>query len=144
MPPLRDRVDDIAILAQHFLERTVAEYKLPRRRLHPDLVAHLETLVWSGNVRELAARIEAMCFMARAEVIGLDDFEPGLSQQGPQAAPPPPCPQLLEQAERDVMRAAIRQCEGNLTAAARVLGIAKSTLYLRLRKYRDNGLWEPD
>ena len=144
VPPLRDRVEDIAILAQHFLERTVAEYKLPRRRLHPDLIAHLETLPWSGNVRELAARIEAMCFMASAEVIGIDDFEPGLSQRRPQATPTPPCTALLEEAERDVMRAAIRQCEGNLTAAARVLGIAKSTLYLRLKKYRDKGLWAPE
>ena len=140
VPPLRDRVEDIATLAQHYLAKTLAEYSLPTRRLHPDLLAHLETLPWPGNVRELGARIEAMCFMARGEIIGLDDFEPGLSRRV--ASAPPPRPEMREDNERRAMRAAIDRCDGNLTAAARVLGIAKSTLYLRLKKYRDQGLWE--
>ncbi len=132
IPPLRERRDDIPLLAAHILRRQAERHGRPLPELDPEALQALMAYDWPGNVRELRNVLEGMLLLGGRRLTR-DDLPDELRQSARAAAGL--VEGQLEEAEREVIRQAVERSRGNLTQAARALGIAKSTLYLRLRKY---------
>ncbi|AOL23511.1 nitrogen regulation response regulator GlnG [Erythrobacter litoralis] len=155
LPPLRDRREDIVVLAQHFLAQAV-EDGLPRRRLSADALAMLEARQWRGNVRELRNVIYRLALMAQGEVIDpaaiseivgaetapasapVANAEPGLAGALDRwlASEDPPEGLLHAQAiaafEKPLIEHALKRTRGNQLRAAKLLGINRNTLRKRI------------
>jgi DNA-binding NtrC family response regulator len=135
IPPLRERGDDILLLAERFA--TAAADKLGRVPVTfaTDAAALMMAYRWPGNVRELRNVVETTVALAASGLIEADDLPDEVRTVTPGQEPQPPVAGDLREAERQAILAQVRDCDGNLTQAARRLGIARSTLYLRLAKY---------
>jgi DNA-binding NtrC family response regulator len=135
IPPLREREDDIVLLAERFA--TAAADKLGRVPLtfSTDAAALMMAYRWPGNVRELRNVVETTVALAESGLIEADDLPDEVRTVTPGQEQQPPVARDLHEAERQAILAQVRDCDGNLTQAARRLGIARSTLYLRLAKY---------
>jgi DNA-binding NtrC family response regulator/class 3 adenylate cyclase/predicted ATPase len=139
LPPLRDRGEDILLLAEHFLARAAADYDVRQKRLTPEAQAALLVHPWPGNVRELSNRMQHVTLLAEAdlvtrEMLGLHDAAP--PAEAPGAAPT--MPQLRDRVgtvERQTLLEALDATGGNITHAATRLGIPPTTLRYRLRKH---------
>ncbi|NMC69243.1 MAG: sigma-54-dependent Fis family transcriptional regulator [Myxococcales bacterium] len=127
LPPLRQRADDIPLLAEHFLAR----YAPPGRRMSfsPAALQVLLRHSWPGNVRELQNTVERAVVLARGDVIEPRD----LAWLAPDETTDRPAPRRLEDVEREHIDRVLRECGGNRSAAARVLGIHRKTLWRKLR-----------
>jgi two-component system response regulator HydG len=128
LPPLRQRADDIPPLAEHFLAR----HAPPGRRFSfsPAALQLLLRHAWPGNVRELQNTVERAVVLARGDVIEPRD----LTWLAPaDAAADRPVPVRLEEVERDHIERVLRECGGNRSAAARILGIHRKTLWRKLK-----------
>jgi sigma-54 dependent transcriptional regulator, acetoin dehydrogenase operon transcriptional activator AcoR len=140
IPPLRERGDDILLLAERFA--TAAADKLGRVAVtfSADATALMMAYRWPGNVRELRNIVETTVALVESGLIEADDLPdevrtvtPGSDRTDDEQLPP--VAGDLREAERQAILTQVRACDGNLTQAARRLGIARSTLYLRLAKY---------
>ncbi len=129
LPPLRERREDIPLLAEHFLNKYATAMNRPVPRLTPEVVDLLLTYDWPGNVRELENAVERALVISRGAEIQPAHFPFQLQphQSGNS--------QSLEEVERAHIERVVRQCQGNLSRAARILGIDRSTLYSKLRRY---------
>ncbi|KPK65907.1 MAG: hypothetical protein AMK73_01585 [Planctomycetes bacterium SM23_32] len=133
LPPLRERKGDIPLLAGDFLTEFAAAMKRPAERLAPEVLRVFEAYGWPGNVRELKNAVERMVLLAEGSVLGLEHVPPDLLRavrEGPGERLEP----LSEVERRHILRA-LESCRGNKTRAAEALGIDRSTLYARLRRY---------
>ena len=139
IPSLRERLDDIPALAQYFFEQIKREHSIKPKRIDDNLIRFLQSREWPGNVRELASTLEYMCFLSTSDVLSIEDgvsddvaggHGNGLGQQGLCS---------LEEMEKDVIRKTIKECGGNISAVARILGVARSTLYLKIKQYNLQG-----
>jgi DNA-binding NtrC family response regulator len=128
VPPLRERgPGDIALLLRHYL----AQFAKRPVALAPDALARLAAYRWPGNVRELRQACERATLLARGPVFTFADF--GLPEL---AAPAPAEPGLdLAQREREAVQAALTQADGNISQAAKLLGVSRAALYRRLEKH---------
>jgi transcriptional regulator of acetoin/glycerol metabolism len=140
IPPLRERPDDIELLAQHFLARCLREQGLEPATLEPAVVARLRSYRWPGNVRELANVIEGAVLTSESATLTCASLPAELSAPGEnEAAAPQPADTLvvrsIAQGEEALIVNAIAASGGNLTLAARRLNIAKSTLYAKMQRY---------
>jgi len=138
LPPLRDRREDIGLLAQHFLE-TNATYG--KKRLHPLAMTALEAYGWPGNVRELLHVIERGVILCKGDEITPSDLPPEIvsAAVGGGAAPLPPgasAAPTLEAMERQHIVATLRQVSGHRGKAASLLGIDPKTLYRKILGYQ--------
>jgi DNA-binding NtrC family response regulator len=130
LPPLRERRDDVAMLAQHFLE---AKASYGAKRLPPATLAILEAYSWPGNVRELLHAIERGVILSKDEDIEPGDLPPEvLGGQAPTAAPAG----SLETIERSHIVTTLRQVSGHRGKAAALLGIDPKTLYRKILGYQ--------
>jgi len=127
VPPLRERREDIPLLARAFLR----DLGRPDAELPPAALARLRDYAWPGNVRELRNVIERAHILAGSEPVGPQHvlLQPGGTPPAPAAEPDD---LNLERQERRLIRLALRRAEGNKTEAARLLGITRRTLYSRL------------
>jgi DNA-binding NtrC family response regulator len=136
LPPLRERADDVPLLAEYFLKRFSAT-RGREMRLAPETLVVLQGYDWPGNVRELENALERAVVMSPAEEI-LPGALPGrISERAPQplvSASLPPNP-TLEIIERAYIHWVLQSEGGNKTRAAEVLGIDPSTLYRKLLRY---------
>jgi two-component system, NtrC family, response regulator HydG len=133
LPPLRDRREDIPVLAQHFLEARAA---YGTKRLSPAALATLEAYAWPGNVRELLHVIERAMILAQGETIQPDDFPPEVLGGGERAAASAAVSApTLEAMERQHIVATLRQVAGHRGKAAALLGIDPKTLYRKILAY---------
>jgi two-component system, NtrC family, response regulator HydG len=139
LPPLRERAEDIPLLAQHFLEQARRRNPAVKARaLSPELLEGLCARSWPGNVRELENAIERLVLFATEEVVGPSALRQHLpAQSGPsplerakQAIVP------LRQLESEYIAWAVAECGGNKTRAAELLGIDVSTIHRRERGER--------
>jgi len=138
IPPLRERKDDIPLLADHFLKELSAAYKKPVREITADARRRLAAYDWPGNVRELRNAIEHMVVVTTDPLLDADDLPdhilPGEAHAAAEAAP-----QLigmsLSDAERELIRNTLVTVGGNRVEAARVLGIGERTLYRKIKEY---------
>jgi DNA-binding NtrC family response regulator len=145
VPPLRDRKDDIAALARYALARFAARESTPPPTLPDDVLDVLLRYDWPGNVRELFNTMERMALTASGGIIRLSDLPediressaaraedrsllPGLNDEAQSVRP-------LHEVEREMMIAALRETEGNVSEAARRLGIGRATFYRRAQRH---------
>jgi len=123
LPPLRQRHDDIPVLAEHFLELICKRENLGERKLMKSSIDVLQRYDWPGNVRELRHIIERAAILSdshhiKAEHLGL----PRIKSKS------------LTELQEDEINRVVKECGGNISKAARILGVARATLYRRLRK----------
>jgi DNA-binding NtrC family response regulator len=139
LPPLRERPEDIPLLADHFLRRYGVKYGRGDVALDDAARERLMTHDWRGNVRELEHVIERAVIVARNSHLRLDELpeclhpQPHAHTRAASAAAPPVLP--LAELERLAIVRALEQTRGNKRAAAALLGIYRPTLYSKLRKY---------
>jgi DNA-binding NtrC family response regulator len=131
LPPLRDRTEDIALLAQHFLQRQASKYGKRITGLDRDAMAAMVEYSWPGNVRELEHVIERAVLMAQGSQIRVEDL--GLRGRPDGAARLEEM--TLEDAEKYLIRKALGRCQSNVSRAAELLGLSRSALYRRLQQY---------
>ncbi len=131
LPPLRDRREDVALLARHFVESNAA-YGV--KRLSPAALAALEAYAWPGNVRELQHAIERAVILAKGDDIQPDDLPPEIVSGGP-ATTTVPAGGSLEGMERQHIVSTLRQVGGHRGKAAALLEIDPKTLYRKILAY---------
>jgi two-component system response regulator HydG len=133
LPPLRKRIEDIPLLVEHFLKIYCKKYSKPEKGITPAALKRLEKYHWPGNVRELQHAVERVIIMNDAEKLQPEDFyfsvqdvkEDNLKLNNFD----------LEEAEKLLIIKAVSKNNGNLTKAAKELGLTRASLYRRLEKY---------
>nr|WP_246820104.1 sigma 54-interacting transcriptional regulator [Bradyrhizobium iriomotense] len=134
IPPLRERCEDIPLLLDHFVAQASARYGLSDRRFAPETIAKLQRHDWPGNVRELRNLVESVMLTGNGELIEPSDLPETV--RGPETpSERDPGLSLAESSERDLISRTLRSCNGNVTATASALGLAKSTVYAKLHRY---------
>ena len=134
LPPLRERGEDILLLAHHFLERYNEKYGRALTELDASAVEAIQAHRWPGNVRELEHVLERGVLMAQGERINAADL--GLAPSAAmRVGATPQATFNLEDNERELIRRALEACQNNVIEAARVLGLSRSGLYRRLQKF---------
>jgi len=145
LPPLRDRLDDIPVLARHFVEKLRERTRSPVRQVSVGVLEALRGYAWPGNVRELENVLERALVLAEGECLEVDDLpllqsRPGNGDDGrvgPALSPEGmDLNQVVEGMEERLLREALRQADGVKAEAARLLGLKPSALYYKLEKYR--------
>ena len=131
LPPLRDRRDDIPLLAMHFLRNHVRRYRKRMNRFDAAAMQALLDYPWPGNVRELDHAVERAVLMARDDVIRIDD----LALRSVRTTAAHFERMSLDQAEAFLIKRALARCGGNVRQAAQELGLSRSGLYRRMEKY---------
>jgi DNA-binding NtrC family response regulator len=131
LPPLRERRDDIPLLAAHFLREYAARYRKPATKIHPDAMRTLLAYGWPGNVRELAHAVERAVLLAEGDAVRPADLN--LRPPGEGSARLEDL--SLEEVERVLIQKALARFEGNVSAAAKALGLSRSALYRRLQRH---------
>ncbi|MFC4820253.1 sigma-54-dependent transcriptional regulator [Dokdonella ginsengisoli] len=138
LPPLRERGEDIALLAQSFLQRFAARYQRDGLRFAPSALRALQNYAWPGNVRELSHIVERAALMADATQLDEDalNLKPPAPHDISGAAALAASESLtVEQAEERMVRQALERTGGNIQRAAALLGLSRPSLYRRLQKY---------
>jgi two-component system, NtrC family, response regulator AtoC len=146
IPPLRERTEDIPVLVEHFVEKYAKTTRSRARCFSDEALEKLCAYAWPGNVRELENVVERALIVAGAEEVLARDLEFGAragaaiattAARAPAAEGPGGLPMAhrFRDAERREIVAAIEAARGNIAAAARTLGLNRSTLYYRLRKH---------
>ena len=137
VPPLRDRKEDIPLLAAAFLNEFNALNGTRISGFAPDALAALAAYGWPGNVRELRNCVEGLVVLCRGTEIALSDL-PGKIREGAQEAgdtPRAPGGATIRDAERKMIEDALAKAGGSRTEAARALGISRRTLHRKINRY---------
>jgi DNA-binding NtrC family response regulator len=136
LPPLRARGEDIALLANAFLGKAARRYGKPGLVMSSDALEKLRLYPWPGNVREMRNVLEQTVLLAAEKTVQPDDIVlPDVAPDRGAAAPGAGESLELAAVERDLIRQALAQCAGNVTQAARQLGISRDTLRYRMGKH---------
>ena len=145
LPPLRERTEDIAALVDGFVANFGAANARPRIAMAPDAVQRLERETWPGNIRQLQNLVERLVVFADTPVISLADVERELARSAAISLVRGPAPasdggggtldERRRRAESDALREALDRVQGNRTAAARILGVSRRTLYNMLANH---------
>ncbi|HVW21595.1 MAG TPA: sigma-54 dependent transcriptional regulator [Opitutaceae bacterium] len=130
LPPLRERREDIDLLAQHFLKQHVGRYRKAVAGFDEGAVQALRAHGWPGNVRELNHAVERAVLMAQGKVIRAADLALNAGQAAPRLED-----MSLEEVEALLIKKALARCDGNARRAAEELGLSRSAFYRRLEKY---------
>lgn len=131
VPPLRERTEDIPLLAYHFLRRFATETNKKIDSIHPDALEAMKRYTWPGNVRELENAIERAVVVQKGRQIKLADL-PFVVQPGQE----PEAEKLtLEEVERQHIARILAAQGGNISTTAKILGINRTTLYHKIKKY---------
>jgi len=138
VPPLRERREDIPLLAEHFLSQWAVRNTRPDLRFPPEAFAIFDRYPWPGNVRELENAVERMVVLSKSDVLSLDALpehiaeftgnEKGLLRLPAEGVD-------LTEVEKDLIRQALERTHGNRTQAAQLLGLTRSTLLYRMQKF---------
>jgi DNA-binding NtrC family response regulator len=139
LPALRQRPEDIPLLARHFVDRLATRYRKQGLQLSDAALPRLQAYPWPGNIRELEHTLEKAVILCDEERLGPQYFESlgtaATASAAPAAAETPEV-STLEQMERRMIQRAIDQCHGNLSAVAAQLGITRQTLYNKMKRYQ--------
>lgn len=129
-PPLRERVEDIPVIARAILDRTADRHGLAVRGLRPDALAVLARHSWPGNVRELINVIQKAAIFAEGPELTAEDLADLAA--APSTGPRAPLKRRLESVEEGLIRQALETTHGNKKRAAELLGVSRGYLYKRL------------
>lgn len=152
LPPLRQRVEDIKLLAEYFLQKVAARKHLPRLQLSEEAIQVLESHHWPGNVRELENTIQRASVLATSDILLAKDIPLGLTEPSPVISGPDEAPLSVEEALKVLFKAAqadekiallpwmeqeftayaMKLTHGNQVRAAKLLGITRATLRKRV------------
>jgi two-component system response regulator AtoC len=139
VPPLRERAQDVPLLAEHFLRRDTRDFNKRIEALSPEAVAALQAYRWPGNVRELENVIERCVVLAEGPVIQLNDLplDVLLPQQATRvrAAEALPLNEATDQFERQIVLRVLERVGWNLTEAGRILAIHRNSLRVKLARW---------
>jgi two-component system response regulator HydG len=134
LPPLRERGEDILQLAHHYLAVYSAKYQTATRHISPATRHKLFQYHWPGNIRELQHAVERAVIMSEGDTLQPEDFI--LSEPQPAFDPLDSTPNLnLEEVEKVAIRNAVLKHQGNLSKAAKELGLGRTTLYRKMSRY---------
>ncbi|HKR00251.1 MAG TPA: sigma-54 dependent transcriptional regulator [Pyrinomonadaceae bacterium] len=131
LPPLRERREDIPLLAEHFLKEHGRRYRKDPEGFDRAAMQMLEEHTWPGNIRELDHVVERALLMARSSVIGANDLGLRTVQDGARRLEE----MSLEEVESFLIKKTLARFEGNVNRTAEALGLSRSALYRRLQKY---------
>jgi len=133
LPPLRNRIEDVPILAEHFLQQYIQKYKKNIKGISSAALKKLRQYNWPGNVRELQHSLERAVILSESKILQPVDFmlktPQSVSDEGTLGT------YNIEDVERDVIQRALRKNNGNISQAAKELGLTRASLYRRLEKY---------
>jgi two-component system nitrogen regulation response regulator NtrX len=138
VPPLRERADDVPLLAEHFLSEFAREYGRRRKTLDPAALAALQRYRWPGNVREMRNILERLVIMVPGDTIAasdlsfLDNTVLPVETTGGAAIP---LHEARDRFERDYILRALTAQQGNISRTAEVLGVERSNLYRKMRGF---------
>ena len=135
IPPLRDRLEDIPLLANHFLNLYDRKYQKNVRTISEAAMRILQKYNWPGNVRELQHAIERAVIMCNSQVLNPEDFFFNTSPTRGEESHVTLDDYHLEEVEKILIRKVLKKYDGNITQAANELGLTRSSLYRRLEKY---------
>lgn len=131
LPPLRERREDIPLLAAHFLERSRSRYRKQIRGFTPAAMHAMMQYAWPGNVRELEHTVERAVLLCRET-----EIEPAnLSISSTRASSQSFENMSIDEVEALLIRKVLRRCDGNISQAAEALGLSRAALYRRIEKY---------
>jgi DNA-binding NtrC family response regulator len=129
LPPLKDRNEDILPLAEHFLKRYAKDNKKSIKNFSPEVVEFMLNYSWPGNVRELENMVERGVILSKDKDITLAEFPHDVIHPGPVEG------KTIEDVEKNHIVNVLEETKGNITKAAKILGIQRMTLYNKLKKY---------
>jgi DNA-binding NtrC family response regulator len=135
VPPLRDRPDDVTLLARHFLARFAERFGVEGLRVPEALLDRLRAHPWPGNVRELENALESLVALSPPEGLDLSLLPFGRAGAAAVDEGPPSLKQRVEAYERGLVYEALKSALGNRSEAARRLAISRVTLHDKLKKY---------
>ncbi|MBD3169433.1 MAG: response regulator [candidate division Zixibacteria bacterium] len=135
IPPLRERREDIPVLAEHFIKMYSTRHKKRISGLTPEALDLLKGYPWYGNVRELENTLERAVVLCRADVIDTDDLPPVLKDTAEKSAPLPGNIKTIKDAEQYLIKRALDKHDGNITGAANELGLHRNTLSAKIKEY---------
>jgi DNA-binding NtrC family response regulator len=134
IPPLRERFEDIPLLANHFLKQYAAKYEKNVAKISDGAMTRMHKHNWPGNIRELQHAIERAVILSNGSVLQPEDFNftaPSGKEDGQLSLEQ----YNLEEVEKLLIRKVLKKYNGNITQAASELGLTRSSLYRRLEKY---------
>lgn len=131
MPPLREREEDVLLLAAYFLHYFSNRYNKPALKMDSKAEAALKRWSWPGNVRELQHSMERAVILAEGRIISMDSFQFSTSADRASNS----LDGSLDEVEGRLIRYAIKKYRGNMSAVASQLGISRQTLYNKIKKY---------
>jgi transcriptional regulator with PAS, ATPase and Fis domain len=137
LPPLRERISDIPLLARHFLDRMARESGKQVQGFSDEAMQALQAYRWTGNVRELQNVIERAVLLGKGGIIGLQDLPPAMVAAGPMALGPiggRSLKQALANPERQIILDVLESHQWNRMASADALGINRTTLYKKMKR----------
>lgn len=138
IPPLRERMGDIPVLLQHFMQRFASEHKLPVSSFGKSALCRLSAYHWPGNVRELRNVCERLSILLAGRVIEEGNLPAEIVNRASKQKPVFALPEIgieLEKVEIDLIQQALTRTNGNRTRSARLLGISRDTLLYRMQKH---------
>jgi Nif-specific regulatory protein len=136
LPPLRERKDDIMLLADHFLQKFASENNKAITRISTPAINMLTRYHWPGNVRELENCIERAVLLCNEDVIRSEQLPPSLQMaKGTDATPKASLIEIIENTERELIIDALKRCGGQQRKAAGQLGITERILGYKIKKY---------
>lgn len=133
LPPLRERKEDIPLLADHYLKLYAGKYQKEQLQISQNTLDKLADYHWPGNIRELQHAIERAVIMSNTHKLLPSDFL--LKNSGPDRIKNLPDTLNIELLEKNAIETAIALARGNLTKASEELGIGRTTLYRKMRRY---------
>jgi len=131
LPPLRERREDIPLLAQHFLKQHVERYRKAITGFDEGALEAMRGYAWPGNVRELDHSVERGVLMAQTKLLRAPDLGLNAGQSAPRLED-----MSLEEVESFLIKKTLARCDGNARKAAEELGLSRSAFYRRLERYK--------
>jgi DNA-binding NtrC family response regulator len=133
LPSLRERVSDIPLLGEHFMGIYSKKYRKKIKGLSADAMKKLNQYQWPGNVRELQHALERAVIMSDSDILQTDDFL--LTSRSEKLAEIEIDTYNLDEVEKNIIVKVLKQNQGNVTQAATILGLTRTSLYRRMEKY---------
>lgn len=134
LPPLRERQQDIAAIAEYYLRHYCRKYQKQQKQLSPDALAQLQTYHWPGNIRELRHALERAVILSENHKLEAGDFQ--LNTKTPSPRPDADLHSFnLEELERQAVEGALKAHRYNISHAAKALGLTRAALYRRMEKH---------
>jgi DNA-binding NtrC family response regulator len=135
LPTLRERSDDIPLLANAFVREYMRKYNRPLEGISNDAMSLLMNYHWPGNVRELRYSVERAVILADGDELGARDFISLADGEPRPDSPAPASGQTLDEMEKATIEQALRENLGNISHAAKALGLTRASLYRRIEKF---------